>query len=161
MVALGSQAASRVGIGDRQRSTFWILRANLQSDPNLLREEPVRFQRLLAFALVLGAACAEKSKEAPLPVPAATQSVEAQAWSVIATAAQLIDVRTPEEFATGHLLNARNIPHDQIQNHVAELGELDSSIVLYCRSGNRSGQAKVVLEGLGSPRWSMPAATRP
>jgi rhodanese-related sulfurtransferase len=60
----------------------------------------------------------------------------------------LVDVRTPEEFATGHLPTAVNIPHTEIgaRPPTTDKGAL---IVVYCRSGNRSTTAAGVLEGLG------------
>lgn len=60
----------------------------------------------------------------------------------------LIDVRTPEEFASGHINGAVNIPLDQISSRVSELPQ-DKPIVLYCRSGNRSNQAADILENAG------------
>jgi phage shock protein E len=58
-----------------------------------------------------------------------------------------IDVRTSEEYAEGHLEQATLIPYDVIEKGVAAL-ELsrDTPIYLYCRSGNRAGQAKTALE---------------
>jgi len=60
----------------------------------------------------------------------------------------LIDVRTPEEFASGHISGAVNIPLDQIGNRISEIPQ-DKPIVLYCRSGNRSNQAAAILEKAG------------
>lgn len=52
----------------------------------------------------------------------------------------MIDVRTPEEFAEGHLTGAINIPLDQFDP--ASLPDADGAErVLYCRSGRRSGIA--------------------
>ena len=58
-----------------------------------------------------------------------------------------IDTRTSEEYVEGHLAQATLIPYDVIVDGVAAL-ELpkDAPIYLYCRSGNRAGQAKVALE---------------
>lgn len=52
----------------------------------------------------------------------------------------LLDVRTPEEFATGHILGAHNIA---LQDLPARWNELPKNqpLVLYCRTGNRSGMA--------------------
>jgi phage shock protein E len=63
----------------------------------------------------------------------------------------IIDVRTPEEFAAGHLEGAINIPYDRIGPGVAALRGIskESPLVLYCRSGRRSGIAEQHLEGLG------------
>ena len=65
--------------------------------------------------------------------------------------AAVIDVRTPDEFAAGHIDGAINIPLDQIQNGSANLENLqkDSPILLYCRSGRRSGIAQQILEQQG------------
>jgi rhodanese-related sulfurtransferase len=68
--------------------------------------------------------------------------------------ALLLDVRSPSEFASGHVDGARNIPHDQIANRIAEVRELqggDASrpIVVYCRSGGRSAAAKRTLRDNG------------
>lgn len=58
-----------------------------------------------------------------------------------------IDTRTSEEYAEGHLAQATLIPHDVIIKGVTAL-ELpkNTPIYLYCRSGNRAGQAKAALE---------------
>ena len=59
-------------------------------------------------------------------------------------------VRTPEEYAAGHLENAKNIPHDQIgQQIAAHVPNKNTPINLYCRSGRRAETAKQVLESMG------------
>ena len=65
-----------------------------------------------------------------------------------AAAHQLVDVRTPEEFASGHLPNAVNIPLQDLPNRLGEIA-VDEPVVLYCRSGNRSGQAAQLLTAAG------------
>lgn len=60
----------------------------------------------------------------------------------------LVDVRSPAEFAGGHIPGAVNIPHTQI----AEIDKIYTEgipVVLYCRSGNRSGIALDELKKLG------------
>ena len=65
----------------------------------------------------------------------------------------VLDVRTPEEFASGHLPGAINIPHAELAARVAELdGARDRDIVVYCRTGRRSGEALGVLEQSGFKR---------
>ncbi|KAK3077990.1 hypothetical protein LTS18_008727 [Coniosporium uncinatum] len=63
----------------------------------------------------------------------------------------LIDVRSPEEFATGHLEGAINLPYgsiaQDIQDYVGQARE--TKLVLYCRSGRRSGLAEQSLRELG------------
>jgi phage shock protein E len=77
-------------------------------------------------------------------------SLEQQAWKSIRSGALLVDVRTPEEYAQGHIDGALNIPYDQISARRDELGTaLDRPLVLYCRTGRRADIAKKMLEGLG------------
>lgn len=65
----------------------------------------------------------------------------------------VLDVRTPEEFAAGHVPGAINIPHTELAARVAELeGSRDSDIVVYCRSGARAATALGVLEKSGFKR---------
>ncbi len=63
----------------------------------------------------------------------------------------LIDVRTPEEFAAGHIAGAINIPVESIAMRLDEIPE-DEKIVVYCRSGNRSGQAAAILKDADYPQ---------
>lgn len=68
------------------------------------------------------------------------------AWDKIDSGALIVDVRTAEEFAAGHLKNAINIPFQSIKMGLEKLHiDKDKSIVLYCRSGRRSGVANETL----------------
>ena len=61
-----------------------------------------------------------------------------------------IDVRSAEEFNSGHLQNALNIPHDKIVEGVKALGSAkDEPINLYCRSGRRAEIALTELKNAG------------
>lgn len=55
----------------------------------------------------------------------------------------IVDVRSEQEFATGHLTGAINIPHDQIVQRIDLLDGVDrsSELLVYCRSGVRSAMA--------------------
>ena len=68
--------------------------------------------------------------------------------AIIEQGAFLVDVREPGEFASGTAKGAVNIP---LGNVSAELNKFKGkeNIVVFCRSGNRSGQAKNVLEQNG------------
>lgn len=62
----------------------------------------------------------------------------------------ILDVRTPEEFADGHIPNAVNIPNEVIgTEEIPELPDKEQLILVYCRSGNRSKQASEKLVNLG------------
>lgn len=95
------------------------------------------------------------TETAPKPAVEAApeQTVQEQAWQQIRANALLIDVRTPAEFDQGHLEGAANIPYDQLKARVAEFGEdRDRQIVLYCRTGRRSGIGEKTLGELGFTR---------
>lgn len=63
----------------------------------------------------------------------------------------VIDVRTAEEFASGYVPGAMNIPHDQLAFRLAEVPK-DRPVVLYCRSGRRAGIAAGLLAANGHER---------
>jgi phage shock protein E len=73
----------------------------------------------------------------------------ADARALVKDGAQLVDVRTEAEFAQGHLPGALNIPVQVLDRRMRELGAKDKPLVLYCRSGARSGRAKRMLEQAG------------
>jgi rhodanese-related sulfurtransferase len=60
----------------------------------------------------------------------------------------LLDVRTPEEYAEGHIANSVNISLQTLAEHLDEVPK-DQPVVLYCRSGNRSAQAAELLKEAG------------
>lgn len=90
------------------------------------------------LASLLTTACA---RQRPMVRDEAHRQVEAGAL--------LVDVRTPEEFAEGHLPGARNIPVDDLAQRLEELGPLDTPVVVYCRSGGRSTRAERLLKERG------------
>jgi phage shock protein E len=62
----------------------------------------------------------------------------------------IVDVRTQEEFNSGHIDGALHKPHDQIDAGItALLPDKSQHIILYCARGGRAGKAKATLEGLG------------
>ncbi len=63
---------------------------------------------------------------------------------------QLIDVRTPKEFAEGHLKGAKMIDFFD-KDFLDQMSKLDKDkeLYIYCRSGNRSGKAAKKLEDIG------------
>lgn len=60
----------------------------------------------------------------------------------------LVDVRTPGEFAGGSVLGAVNIPLDRLLVQLAKFKDKEN-IVVFCRSGMRSSQAKTILQQNG------------
>ena len=63
--------------------------------------------------------------------------------------AKIIDVRTPQEFNSGNVPGSINIPLNQISHKVNKLKSIKKPLVLCWASGNRSGQAKSMLEREG------------
>lgn len=62
----------------------------------------------------------------------------------------IIDVRTPAEWDTGHLDEAKHIEWQEISARISDLtANKDETIYVYCRSGGRSGKAKTILDDLG------------
>jgi phage shock protein E len=60
----------------------------------------------------------------------------------------LLDVRTPEEYADGHIAGSINIPLAELPNQLSQVPQ-NVMVVVYCRSGNRSAQAVALLKDAG------------
>lgn len=71
-----------------------------------------------------------------------------QMENLIKSGAFLVDVRTPSEFAEGNAKGSTNIPLDQVQDQLSKFKGKEH-IIVFCRSGNRSSQAKAILEQNG------------
>ena len=69
---------------------------------------------------------------------------------IAASNVQLVDVRTPQEFANGHLENAKNVNFNDAE-FKQKIALLDKSkpIAVYCGVGGRSGKASKILAELG------------
>ena len=62
----------------------------------------------------------------------------------------ILDVRRPDEYATGHIPNAINVPNENIgTDEISALPDKDQLIMVYCRSGRRSKEAAEKLVKLG------------
>ena len=98
---------------------------------------------LFSFAMVFTVACFSATSETG-------DTITPEVLSAITHQALIVDVRTSEEFADGHYPGAINIPHETIMEGLNQLGvTADTSVILYCRSGHRSGQAEQVLREKG------------
>ena len=82
---------------------------------------------------------------------AAPKSIDAdEGREKVAHGAVLVDVRTADEFRAGHVPGARNIPHSEVEQRLAEFGsDRKREIVLYCGSGRRAGLAQEILRAHG------------
>lgn len=101
---------------------------------------------ILLFVAVLGISCNTKSQSQIDSISVITPT-EFKEKSVNNT---IIDVRTPQEFSEGHIEGAVNINYfdktflDQIAKY-----EKNEPLFIYCKSGNRSGQASKKMADLG------------
>ena len=72
------------------------------------------------------------------------------AVTAILEGATVLDVRSAEEFAVGHVKGAKLIPHNELITRRTELGgDINHTIVVYCGSGARAEKAKTELANLG------------
>ena len=95
--------------------------------------------------LLASPAFGEDSATPPAPSISAT---DLNAKRESGAAPIVIDVRTPEEYATGHVPGALNIPFDQIAERIAEV-EAPDGVALYCMVGPRArmGESALLAEG--------------
>ena len=95
---------------------------------------------LLLIALACGSGGANDPSEIS---PQAVLAVASQAGAPL-----LLDVRSADEFASGHVPGAVNVSHEQV---AAQLGALDATreVVVYCERGPRAAKAAEVLRGAG------------
>ena len=133
-------------IARSSRDYVWIMART----PSISAE---RYQSLVEKVGALGYDVGKLRKVPHNPLPSAAKVPAEAVQSRLGSAAGapvLLDVRTPEEFAAGHLPGAKNIPYDQIPSRIRELkSSQDSEIVVYCRTGRRAGIAIDILSGAG------------
>lgn len=77
-----------------------------------------------------------------------------QAKELVQSGVLVVDVRTPQEFSEGHLSQAINVPVDQLESRLSELAESDE-VLVYCRSGGRSGRAARILAESGKKVYDL------
>lgn len=119
---------------------------------------PIHLGLILASSLLL-TACGIGSDDPTLSAPATRQASPSsgvrtlppvEALALIAQGdSTVLDVRTPQEYGVGHLNGARNLALGD--DFVTAVGALprDGKYIVYCASGNRSGQAVKIMSGLG------------
>lgn len=103
---------------------------------------------LCGACLIVLSACAGTPADSAAEVN--TESSTASTQNVAPSDMTIIDVRTPEEYAEGHLEGAVNIDI-QAEDFKEQIAALDpaGNYAVYCRSGNRSGQAVSFMESAG------------
>ncbi|MCB2176982.1 MAG: rhodanese-like domain-containing protein [Actinomycetales bacterium] len=118
----------------------------------ILRSRLARAAAVAALGVALASGVAGCSGSTGSSAHATTQSLDAQAFAARASepGVVILDVRTPEEFATGHLPGAINIDVESgsFTDQVASLDKT-ATYAVYCRSGNRSAVAMDQMAGEG------------
>lgn len=96
---------------------------------------------ILAGATLVGVTACSDNTQTNATTQQASNTKAAGVW---------IDVRTPEEYAEGHLQDAINVPYEQIANEIAKISpNKDAPVNLYCRTGRRAEVALNELKKLG------------
>ncbi len=67
---------------------------------------------------------------------------------MMASGASIIDVRTPGEYAGGHIKGSINIPLQQLEKNISKINK-SKPVITCCASGMRSGSAKSILKSKG------------
>ena len=113
----------------------------------------------VALAMLIAAACSDSSGESSSGDRSDSEAPGIRLVSVEEGAdlqgnppdgLVILDVRTPEEFAEGHLEGALMIDF-YLDDFAARVADLDPDVpyLVYCRSGNRSGQTAAIMEEYG------------
>jgi phage shock protein E len=111
---------------------------------------------LVTVTLGVVSACAPAARNSPAAGPVRSAAVRDAgiapgtidgdaAHRLVAAGVTVVDVRTSAEFASGHVPGAVNVPYDEISVRHGEIGPPSTPVVVYCRSGRRSGLAIAAL----------------
>ena len=102
---------------------------------------------LIATGLLGLEGCARSAEKS-----ASVSSSELLSWMDQGRGSLVLDVRSPEEYASGHVPGAVNIPYAELPDRISELGGPSAEVVVYCESGRRAGVAEEVLRQAGFSR---------
>ena len=112
----------------------------------------LKFQKILSVATVIFlsiwiSACGQAAKTNS-PVPSHNVSIDQALTDWQNKSVVILDVRTPGEYADGHIPNTILIPLDQLPERLNEVPK-EKKVYVICRSGNRSSQAVNLLRSKG------------
>ena len=98
---------------------------------------------LLSMVFILVSSCLNGQNQNDIQIEAFQKKIASEKYV-------LVDVRTAEEFTEGHIVDAINIDY-LAENFSVEIQQLDleTPVLLYCRSGNRSSKAMKTMKELG------------
>ena len=107
---------------------------------------------VILFSLLCIAGCGKEEKNMENTKGEVTTITAEKAYEMMQSGDDLtiVDVRTEEEYAEGHIEGAIVIPNETIgTEEIEELSDKDATLLIYCRSGRRSAQAAQKLVDLG------------
>jgi len=106
-------------------------------------------QKKLLITILVVAIAAIGVLAIAMPAPALRENITNDRLTALQSAgALLVDVRTNQEFASGHITGAVNAPLDQLQE-IAGAWNKSQPVIVYCATGARSAEAADVLAGAG------------
>lgn len=120
------------------------------------RTKFISLMSIIVLAMMFSVACskddarsADKSEEAEVKTMTGKELVDKNSGKEKDNVL-IIDVRSAEEYEAGHIPNAINIFVDEIENRLSKIEDYkDKPIILYCNTGNKSGQAAEILAKKG------------
>lgn len=129
LVIVGRHSSPDEKDGSSQKGGLRMLRAT-------------RFPSVVLLWVVLWNAGCQQSTTSSGPIAAEDLAKRIGSGS----APVVLDVRTPEEYAAGHIPGAINIPHDELAKRLAEIpGAKSTEIVVHCQAGGRAAKAENIL----------------
>ena len=118
-------------------------------------KKTVQILSLCGFLALLAPAAFAQNAPQPVSEPTTVTIVDAATTAKLMQQPGVIvlDVRTPDEYATGHIQGAQNLDF-RAPDFVQQIAQLDpaKTYVLYCASGNRSNQAIKLMQEEGFPK---------
>jgi len=100
---------------------------------------------VIVVSLLAGLAC-QRAPSARATISSAELAQQIQSGH----APIVLDVRSEEEFRSGHIPGARNVPIDQLEGQLATLGIAKSDeVVVHCERGARAAKAEALLDAAG------------
>ena len=103
---------------------------------------------IITIASIIFSVTPAFAEPAAPPEAPSIASLELNARRVSGTAPVVIDVRTAEEYAAGHIPGALNIPFDQIAERISEI-DAQHGVALYCMVGPRARKGEAALLSAG------------
>ncbi|HYM62567.1 MAG TPA: ThiF family adenylyltransferase, partial [Thermoanaerobaculia bacterium] len=145
LAGIGETLAGRLLLFDALRMSFRQLVVRKSADCAVCGEAPT-IKALIDYESFCNPAAAHPRASADELTPDELASMLERGEGIV-----LVDIREPYEWSAGHLAGARHIPMGTLQDALPSLPR-DAEIVLYCRSGGRSGRALSILREAGFDR---------